>query len=75
MAFEDEEGVSLLGRRQEYHHPELLQKLAKFILNVYRKGLMIDFIAKHDIQEGEEIYLDDSNEWQDAWNTLLIRIE
>ena len=72
MAFEDEDGVLLLGQRQEYHHSKLLQKLAKYVLNVHGKGLMIDFIATRDIQEGGEIYLDYGNEWQDATISFIL---
>jgi hypothetical protein len=34
----------------------------------YPGGLILDIVAIHDIAEGEEIFLDYGQEWEEAWN-------
>jgi SET domain len=42
-------------------HPRALEKYS-------HSGLMLDFIAIRDIEEGEEILIDYGDEWQAAWD-------
>ena len=34
----------------------------------YHTGLQLDFVATHNIEEGEEILLDYGDGWQTAWD-------
>ena len=56
-----------LHRRQQFHHPELLDLSPEQVAVTHGKGLMFDFVAIRDIQPGEELYLDYGNDWWDAW--------
>lgn len=59
----------VLPRRQQHHHPELLQEFAKTVAKTHGKGLMVDIVALRQIAPDEEIYLDYGPEWTEAWNT------
>jgi hypothetical protein len=56
-----------LSRRQEHHHPELLELSAREVSSVHGKGLLIDIVATQEIAEGEEVFLDYGPEWTRAW--------
>jgi hypothetical protein len=56
-----------LSRRQEYHHPELLDLAAERVAFTHGKGLVMDLVALRDIKEGEELYLDYGDAWSNAW--------
>eukprot|EP00980_Cylindrotheca_fusiformis_P010617 scaffold2362_cov109-Cylindrotheca_fusiformis.AAC.8 len=56
-----------LTRRQEYHHPELLTLPPNVVADIHGKGLMFDYVAMTDIQEGDEIFLDYGESWTKAW--------
>ncbi len=38
-------------------------------------GLMLEFVATRDIQEGEEIFLDYGRDWEDAWKKHVLQWE
>jgi hypothetical protein len=56
-----------LTRRQEHHHPELLELPPHIVAELHGKGLMFDYVALRDIEEGDEIYLDYGESWTKAW--------
>jgi hypothetical protein len=58
---------SQLARRQQYHHPELLDFSPERVATTHGKGLVLDVVALRDIQEGEELLLDYGSAWTDAW--------
>ena len=49
-------------------HPEWLELSLEFLAHESRTGLMFNFAAFRDIQQGEEIVIDYGKEWEDAWN-------
>jgi len=57
---------AVLPRRQQHHHPELLQESAKKVANTHGKGLMMDIVALREIAPDEEIYIDYGKDWVDA---------
>ncbi|CAJ1947767.1 unnamed protein product [Cylindrotheca closterium] len=57
-----------LTKRQEHHHPELLEVPGRMVSQIHGKGLMFDYVATKDIQEGHEIFLDYGDEWTKAWD-------
>ncbi|KAL3931620.1 MAG: hypothetical protein SGARI_004161 [Bacillariaceae sp.] len=57
-----------LQRREEYHHPELLEMPASAVVLAHGKGLMMDIVATRDIADGEEIFLDYGSHWQEEWD-------
>lgn len=60
-----------LTRRQEFHHPELLDMSGDQVADIHGKGLVMDLVATRDIPVGEEIFLDYGLEWAEAWETHL----
>eukprot|EP00934_Nitzschia_sp_Nitz4_P000281 Nitzschia sp. Nitz4//NODE_540_length_12935_cov_73.125932//9866//11602//NITZ4_additional_000079-RA//1//CDS//3329531966//281//frame0 len=58
-----------LSRRQQYHHPELLEYSVEQVSETHGKGLVMDLVALTDIQEGDEVYLDYGDAWDKAWKT------
>lgn len=58
-----------LGRRKQYHHPELLEMPADRVAKIHGKGLVMDVVAIQDIPAGEEIFLDYGAAWEKAWAT------
>lgn len=57
-----------LTKRQEHHHPELLEVPGKMVSQIHGKGLMFDYVATKDINQGEEIFLDYGDQWAKAWD-------
>ena len=49
-------------------HPEWLELSLESLANEPRTGLMFNFVALRDIQQGEEILINYGKEWEDAWN-------
>lgn len=50
-------------------HPEWLNYTTEELLEENAKsGLMMEFVATRDIQEGEEILIDYGQEWEETWN-------
>lgn len=62
----DKNNNRVLSRRQQFHHPELLEDTAKNVANTHGKGLMIDIVALRDIAVDEEIYIDYGEDWVEA---------
>jgi hypothetical protein len=58
-----------LPRRQQFHHPELLDWTADEVANTHGMGLMIDLVALKTIHPDEEILLDYGVDWVEAYNT------
>jgi hypothetical protein len=56
-----------LTRRQEHHHPELLELPASVVSEIHGKGLMLDYIALRDLEPGEEIFIDYGESWTRSW--------
>lgn len=52
-------------------HPEWLQQAPEKWIDTVHTGLVMDYIAKRDIQPGEEILLDYGDEWEAAWKQHL----
>jgi hypothetical protein len=51
------------------HKPDWLTKDIPFLRDTVDKiGLSFEYIALRDIQEGEEIFMDYGDEWEEAWN-------
>ena len=51
------------------HKPEWLHKSLETMRDTNGKvGLSFDYVALRDIQEGEEIFMDYGDEWQQAWD-------
>jgi hypothetical protein len=51
----------------KYHKSYLLDKTVKDILNEPYSGVMLEFVATRDIEEGEEIFINYGDEWEAAW--------
>lgn len=49
-------------------HPEWLNLPTELLEQQEHAGLMFDYIALRDIEEGEEITIDYGDEWQAAWD-------
>jgi len=50
------------------HKPDWLTKDVPFLRDTVDKiGLSFEYIALRDIKEGEEIFMDYGNEWEEAW--------
>ena len=64
---------SQLARRQQYHHPELLDYSPERIATTHGKGLLLNVVALRDIQKGEELLLDYGSAWTDAWKKHVTR--
>lgn len=56
-----------LPRRQQYHHPELLDFSVERVVETHGKGLLLDLVATRPLLEGEELFLDYGKAWSDAW--------
>jgi hypothetical protein len=56
-----------LARRQQYHHPELLEFPPERVAQIHGKGLAMDVVALRNILPGEELFLDYGSAWTDAW--------
>jgi hypothetical protein len=69
------DGIGLIDRRQEYHHPELLSIPAELVAKIHGKGLFMDIVATRDLAEGEEIFLDYGKDWQQAWHRHKVNFE
>lgn len=52
----------------EMRHPEWLHSSPMSMDEVHHSGLMFNFVALRDIEEGEEILIDYGREWQAAWD-------
>lgn len=63
----DANSNNVLPRRQQHHHPELLQESAKKVAKTHGKGLMMDIVALREIQPDEEIYIDYGKNWEEAY--------
>jgi len=50
-----------------YHRTELLEMAPKELFISKKTGLIIEFVATRDIDEGEEIFINYGLEWQSAW--------
>ena len=59
----DKNNNEVLPRRQQHHHPELLEMPAKKVAKTHGKGLMIDIVALRDIAADEEVYIDYGKDW------------
>jgi hypothetical protein len=53
---------------ENMRHADWCQDSIDVFENESHSGLMFDFIALRDIQEGEEVLIDYGKEWDDAWN-------
>jgi len=49
------------------HKEEWLELSVEEVLSKQYAGLVMEFIATRDISEGEEIFIDYGNSWEDAW--------
>jgi hypothetical protein len=58
---------SQVARRQQYHHPELLEFSPERVATTHGKHLVLDVVALRDIHQGEELLLDYRSAWTDAW--------
>ncbi len=52
----------------KYHKADWLDKTVEEIIAEPYAGLMLEFVALRDIEEGEEIFINYGKEWEDAWN-------
>jgi hypothetical protein len=50
------------------HHPGWLNMTVENLATHYSAGLVMTFVATHDIQPREEIFLDYGDLWEKAWN-------
>ncbi|KAL3940487.1 MAG: hypothetical protein SGBAC_004985 [Bacillariaceae sp.] len=57
-----------LTKRQEHHHPELMEVPSRMVPEIHGKGLMFDYVATKDIEIGHEIFLDYGEDWVEAWD-------
>ena len=73
IAWHEPRSFPNLTRRQEHHHPELLEMPANRVATMHGKGLMLDIVATRDIGVDEEIFLDYGLEWMKAWKSHLGR--
>lgn len=55
-------------RRQQFHHPELLDWSAEKVADTHGMGLVMDIVALREIQPNEEIRLDYGQDWVEAWD-------
>jgi len=53
------------------HHEEWLEQSVEEVLSNSHSGLIMEFIATRDINEGEEIFIDYGGSWKDAWGNHL----
>ena len=50
------------------HKPDWLEKTPEVLKDTLEKiGLSFEYVALRDIEEGEEIFMDYGEEWEDAW--------
>ena len=54
-------------RRQQFHHPELLEWSADKVADTHGVGLMMDIVALRNIMPNEEIVLDYGADWTEAY--------
>jgi len=53
----------------EFHHANWLTLPAnKFWKKIYPGALILDVVATRDIRQGEELFMDYGQDWEDAWN-------
>jgi hypothetical protein len=53
----------------EAHKPDWLEKDLDFLIHTIEKiGLSLEYVALRDIQQGEEVFMDYGDEWQQAWD-------
>lgn len=71
----DNKNNDLLPRRQQHHHPELLDLPAEIVADTHGKGLMMDIVALRDISENEEIFIDYGSDWSEAWKSHVESFE
>jgi hypothetical protein len=57
-----------IERAENMRHGDWCDDSIDLFENESHSGLMFDFIALRDIQEGEEVLIDYGKEWEDAWN-------
>ncbi|KAL7546368.1 hypothetical protein ACHAWF_009706, partial [Thalassiosira exigua] len=50
------------------HREDWLNKSVEFLEDQWSSGLMLEFIALRDIQQGEEVLINYGEEWQKAWD-------
>ena len=51
------------------HKPDWLHKNVEYLRDTTNKvGLSFEYVALKDILEGEEIFMDYGDEWQQAWD-------
>mmetsp|Transcript_2891 Transcript_2891/g.6202 ORF Transcript_2891/g.6202 Transcript_2891/m.6202 type:complete len:776 (+) Transcript_2891:233-2560(+) len=57
------------SEKDRMRHPEWLENPIEAWAAEYHTGLQFDFVAKRDIEKGEELLIDYGPLWQDAWDT------
>ena len=57
----------------EMRHPEWLQLPPKAMEKYNYNGLVLNFVALRDIEEGEEILIDYGADWQAAWDSHVAK--
>jgi hypothetical protein len=65
---EEVANVELRWSQMKGHHVEWLELPASTVLEKSQSGLVMEFIAKKDIQEGEEILVNYGSRWQESWD-------
>jgi hypothetical protein len=60
--------TTILPRRQQFHHLELLEWTADEVADTHGMGLMMDIVALKTIQPNEEILVDYGVDWMEAYN-------
>ena len=53
------------------HHSEWLLKDPNEMTGVHSTNLAIDYVTIRDVVEGEELFLDYGDVWEDKWNELI----
>ena len=56
------------SEKDRMRHPEWLKNPIEAWVAEYHTGLQLDFVAKRDIEKGEELLIDYGPLWQDAWD-------
>jgi len=55
----------------KYHKSHWMNKTVDEVMSEPYAGLMLEFVATRDIQEGEEIFINYGPEWEAAWQNHL----
>jgi hypothetical protein len=53
------------------HHSEWLNKDPNEMTGIYSTKLAIDYVTIRDVSEGEELFLDYGDVWEEKWNELF----